>query len=66
MYLMEKTLLDYERELIELRQDHLKICYKYEDHIKDLNQIILEMKHTYYKIPDYDDGPSTEFYDEFY
>ena len=66
MYLMEKTMLDYERELIDLRKEHLKTCYKYEDHIKDLNQIILEMKHTYYKIPDYDDGPATEFYDEFY
>ena len=66
MYLIEKTMLDYEKELIELRQSHLKTCFKYEQYIKDLNQIILEMKHTYYKIPDYDDGPATEFYDEFY
>lgn len=64
MYLIEKTLLDYERELIELRQEHLKTCYKYETHIKELNQIILEIKNTYYKYPDDEDGPSTSFYDD--
>lgn len=66
MYLIEKTMLDYEKELIDLRQSHLKTCFKYEQHIKDLNQIILEMKHTFYKVPDCDDHALTEFYDENY
>ncbi len=66
MYLMEKTILDYEAEIIELRQAHLKTSYQYEEQINKLKQIINEMKHTYYKIPDYEDGDSTDFYDEFY
>ncbi len=66
MYLMEKTILDYEAEIIELRQAHLKTCYTYEKQIEKLNEIINEIKHTYYKIPDYEDGESTDFYDEFY
>ena len=64
MYLIEKTLLDYERELIELRQEHLQDCYKYEQHIKELNQIISEIKQTYYKYPDDEEGSSSSFYDD--
>jgi hypothetical protein len=64
MYLIEKTLLDYEKEIIGLRQEHLQTCYKYEEHIKELKQIISEIKNTYYKYPDAEDGPSTTFYDD--
>ena len=62
---MEKTMLDYEKEFIELRQSHLKTCYKYEQHIKDLKEIIEEMKQIYcsYKMPDDEEGEASSFYD---
>jgi hypothetical protein len=65
MYLMEKTILDYEKEIIDLRQNHLQSCYKYEEHIKDLKEIIEEMKQIYcsYKMPDDEEGESSSFYD---
>jgi len=63
---MEKTNLDYEAEIFNLKQENLKMITKYEDQLKELNQIINEMKHTYYKIPDYEDGPATDFYTDFY
>jgi hypothetical protein len=62
---MEKTMIEYEREFIQLRQSHLKTCFKYEQHIKDLKEIIDEMKSIYgsYKFPDDEEGEASSFYD---
>ena len=66
MYLMEKTVIEYEKEMIALRQKHLKTCFRYEQQIKDLKEIIDELKHTYclYKYPDDSDGEANSFSDE--